>query len=115
MINTLIFSILKFYLPDRTRYMNTRVSTKSSILFEALEKVLDKKVNKARIKLMSFLITALYQVKTVKFETLANAFDHSASKESSLRRIQQFIAKFDLDYDLIARIIFTLLPNKPPY
>lgn len=95
--------------------MNTKVSTKSSILFEALEKVLDKKFNKARIKLMSFLITALYQVKTVKFETLANAFDHSASKESSLRRIQRFMAKFDLDYDLIARIIFTLLPNKPPY
>jgi len=95
--------------------MNTRVNTKSSILFEALDKVFDKKINKARVKLISLFIIALNQVRTVNFEKLAIAFDHDAKKDSSLRRIQRFIAGFDLQYDLIARLVFNLLPAKPPY
>ncbi len=95
--------------------MNTRVDTKSSILFEALDNVFDKKINKARVKLISLFIIALNQVRTVNFEKLAIAFDHNAKKDSSLRRIQRFIAGFDLQYDLIARLVFNLLPAKPPY
>ncbi|MEN6456623.1 MAG: hypothetical protein ABFD10_20395 [Prolixibacteraceae bacterium] len=34
---------------------------------------------------------------------------------SSLRRIQRFMASFLLDTDLIARLIFRLLPHRPPY
>jgi len=87
--------------------MNTRVNTKSSILFEALDKVFDKDINKARVKLIAMFIIALNQVRTVNFERLAIAFDHSAKKDSC--RIQRFIANFDLQYDLIARIVFSLL------
>jgi len=95
--------------------MNTRVDSKSSILFEALDSVFDKKINKARVKLISLFIIALNQVRTVNFEKLAIAFNHDAKKDSSLRRIQRFIADFDLQYDLIARLVFNLLPAKPPY
>ena len=115
MLKALIFSILKFYLPDRTRYMNTRAETKSSILFAALDAVLGRNINKARLKLMSLFIIALNQVRTVSFEKLAIAFDNDAKTDSSLRRIQRFIAGFDLQYDLIARFIFSLLPADPPY
>jgi len=104
-----------FYLRDRTRYMNTRDETKSSILFEALNKVFDKKINKARVKLISLFIIALNQVRTVSFEKLAIAFDTSVKADSSLRRIQRFIASFDLQYDLIAMLVFQLLPIDPPY
>lgn len=104
-----------FYLPDRTRYMNTRDESKSSILFEALDAVLGGNINKARLKLIALFIIALNQVRTVRFENLAIAFDHSAKKESSLRRIQRFMADFDLQFDLIAKLVFTLLPIEPPY
>ena len=95
--------------------MNTREESTSSILYEALDAVLGKNINKARLKLMAFFIIALNQVRTVRFENLAIAFNHSSKKDSSLRRIQRFMAKFDLDLDLIAKLIFALLPNKPPY
>jgi len=104
-----------FYLRDRTRYMNTRDETKSSILFEALDTVLGKNINKYRLKLIALFIIALNQVRTVRFENLAIAFDHSAKTDSSLRRIQRFMAKYDLQFDLIAKLVFALLPIKPPY
>ena len=94
--------------------MNTRVETKSSILFEALDEVFDKNINKARVKLIALFIIALNQVRTVNFERLAIAFDHNAKKDSSLRRIQRFIADFDLKYDLIAKLVFSLLPAEAP-
>lgn len=95
--------------------MNIKAETKSSVLFKALDKVFNKKINKARVKLIALFIIALNQVRTVGFEKLAIAFDHSAKKDSSLRRIQRFIAGFDLQYDLIAKLVFTLLPTEPPY
>ena len=52
-----------FYLPDRTRYMNTREESKSSILFEALDLVLGENVNRARLKLIALFIIALNQVR----------------------------------------------------
>ena len=95
--------------------MNTRDETKSSILFEALDTVLGENINKSRLKLIALFIIALNQVRTVRFENLAIAFDHSAKKDSSLRRIQRFMAKYDLQFDLIAKLVFALLPIKPPY
>ena len=57
-------------------------------------------------------VTALCKVQTVGFEKLANAFDSEAQAASSLRRIQRFIARYVLDSDLVAKLIFSLLPNK---
>jgi hypothetical protein len=54
----------------------------------------------------------LCKVQTVGFEKLANAFDSKALPESSLRRIQRFIANFVLESDLVAKLIFGLLPQK---
>jgi hypothetical protein len=55
---------------------------------------------------------ALCKVQSVSFEKLANAFDTTSRMESSLRRIQRFIASSDLNPDFIVRLIFCLLPNK---
>lgn len=62
--------------------------------------------------MISLFILALCKVQTVSFHKLAIAFDTESKSDSSLRRIQRFISGFELCNDLIARIIFSLLPEK---
>ncbi len=88
------------------------VESKNKEFISILNTQFNGKLNLARIKLMSMFICALCKVQTVGFEKLANAFDSKAKSCSSLRRIQRFIADFTLDSDLIARLIFSLLPEK---
>lgn len=90
----------------------TNASAKSRELNSVLSSHFKGKINLARIKLMSHFIIALCKVQTVTFEKLANAFESSAGSKSSLRRIQRFIADYTLDADIIARLIFGLLPKK---
>ena len=72
-------------------------------------------MNLARIKFFGLFISALCEAQTVCFEKLACGFDSNVNTESSLRRIQRFIAEYPLDSDLVARFIFALLPHEPPY
>jgi hypothetical protein len=90
----------------------TNASNKSNELISVLAPHFEGKINMARIKLMSHFIMALCKVQTVTFEKLANAFESSADSKSSLRRIQRFIADYTLDSDLIARLVFGLLPKQ---
>lgn len=93
----------------------TRAESKISILDDTLKEIIGNKVNKARIKFIGLFIMALSKVQTVSFERLAVAFDHPAQHSSSLRRIQRFFASYVLDADLVAKLIFSLLPHEPPY
>jgi hypothetical protein len=72
-------------------------------------------MNLARIKLFGMFICALCKVQSVGFEKLSTAFETDSKSDSSLRRIQRFMADYRLDTDLIARLIFRLLPHKPPF
>ena len=90
----------------------TNVVTKNSELSSILNTHFKGKLNLARVKLISHFIIALCKVQTVTFEKLANAFDSKSDASSSLRRIQRFIASYSLDSDLIARLIFNLLPEQ---
>jgi len=72
-------------------------------------------MNSARIKFLGMFICALCKVQTVCFEKLATAFETRAKSGSSLRRIQRFMSDYVLDTDLIACLIFKMLPHKPPY
>ncbi|NDV97633.1 IS4 family transposase [Dysgonomonas sp. 521] len=92
--------------------MQTKVSDKSSELTAVLYSHLGGKINLARIKLISHFVKALCIVQTVTFEKLANAFNTEAKPESSLRRLQRFIASFEFNPNLIAMLIFNLLPQK---
>ena len=69
-------------------------------------------MNLARIKLMAYLLHALCVVQTVSLHKLAAAMPTSVDKDSNLRRLQRFFAKYALDLDMIARMIFSLLPVK---
>ena len=92
--------------------MKTNVRPKHSDLVTILRSHFDKDVHLARIKLIAYVIIALCKVQTVSFEKLALAFDSVAKSESSLRRIQRFMAKAALHSDLVAKLIFSLLPEK---
>ena len=91
---------------------NINVSSKSNTLVSVLKVHFKGELNLARIKFISLFVIALTKVRTVSFENLARAFDTKAEESSSLRRIQRFIAGYALDADLIAKLIFSLLPNK---
>jgi hypothetical protein len=54
-------------------------------------------------------------VQSVCFEKLALGFDSDAQTSSSLRRIQRFIAKFELDNALISQFVFSLIPKQENY
>ena len=91
---------------------NINVSSKSNTLVSVLKVHFKGELNLARIKFISLFVIALTKVRTVSFENLSRAFDTKAEESSSLRRIQRFIAGYALDSDLIAKLIFSLLPNK---
>ena len=95
--------------------MDIRAENKNTILFSTLSQIFGDKMNLARIKFFGLFICALCKVQTVCFEKLAASFDSKVKVDSSLRRIQRFMAEYLLDTDLIARFVFALLPHKPPY
>ncbi len=61
---------------------------------------------------MALLLHALCVVQTVSLHKLADAMPTAVDKDSNLRRLQRFFAKYVLDLDIMARMIFSLLPVK---
>jgi len=94
-----------------SRYTNTRTESKNNILFATLSSTFGDNMNLARIKFFGLFICALCKVQTVCFEKVATAFDSDAMVDSSLRRIQRFMAEYMLDTRLIARFVFSLLTD----
>jgi hypothetical protein len=94
---------------------NPKVECKSTELIAILSENLAGNMNLARIKFFGLIICALIKVQNVCFEKLATAFETEAKATSALRRIQRFMADYMLDTDIIARLIFKILPHKPPY
>ena len=91
---------------------NTSVNRKDRDLVSSLNNHFKGKLNLARIKFISLIVISLVKVRTVNFESLARGFDIKAEDSSSLRRIQRFISSYTLDSDIIAKLIFSLLPYK---
>jgi len=93
--------------------MATKVDGKYSELISLSQSQLGW--HKARIKFFVMFITALCKLQTVCFSQLAQGFEGKAEVGSNLRRIQRFFAGFAVDNIVIAKLIFSLLPHKPPY
>jgi hypothetical protein len=55
------------------------------------------------------------KLQTLSFVKLSQGFKGAVTLESKHRKIQHFFAGFVVDNHLIARIVFSLLPEKPPY
>ena len=93
--------------------MTTRRKNKNSELVDLLRKNFDWQL--ARIKFFEKIICALIRVQTVCYSRLAEGYEGDILFESKLRKIQRFFADFDVSFDLIAKFVFSLLPDKPPY
>ena len=98
-----------------TKNLKTNTECKSTELISILSQNFSGRMNLARIKFLGLFICALCKVQKVCYAKLATAFESGAKTESSLRRIQRFMAQYALDADLIARLIFKILPHQPPY
>jgi len=91
---------------------NTSPECKDTTLISVLQGHLQGEINLARVKLISLFITALCKVKSISYDKIASAFDTDASKNSSYRRIQRFMAEFDFSMKIVSTLIFNLLPEK---
>jgi len=98
-----------------TKNLKIKTEYKSSEITSIVTRHFSGRMNLARIKFFGLFLCALCKVQTVSFEKLASAFECDALRESTLRRIQRFMADYVLESDLIARLIFNLLPHQPPY
>ncbi|WGQ12751.1 hypothetical protein [Sphingobacterium faecium] len=92
--------------------MNTSLSDKDTGLLTALKAHFSGEMIGARIKLICLFINALCKVKTINYDRLASGFEVNAKKNSFYRRIQRFMAEFELPMKTISRLIFRLLPEK---
>ena len=93
--------------------MKFKASNKSNELIDIFQPRLGW--NKSRVKFFVSFIYALCKVQSVGFNKLAQGFEGKAKVESNMRRIQRFFANFIVDTNLIAKLIYSLLPEKPPY
>lgn len=64
--------------------------------------------HKSRIDFFARIILALFVCRTVSLSELAIAMDSKANSDSRNRRIRRFLANFIIDYDAIAKWLFSL-------
>ena len=92
---------------------NSKDLVKVNQILPIMQEYFGNSMNLARIKLMAYMLHALCVVQAVSLHKLASAMPTSVERDSNLRRIQRFIANYALNLDLVARMIFSLLPVKP--
>ena len=69
-------------------------------------------MNLVRIKLFAFVLHAFCVVQTVSLHKIASVMPTSVERDSNMRRLQRFLAGYVLNLDLIAKVIFALMPVK---
>ncbi|MCW3808131.1 IS4 family transposase [Plebeiibacterium marinum] len=94
-------------------HTNTKVDSKNTQLFELFKATTNW--HKARIKCLLIIINSMIKFQTVSYVKLAQGFSSSVEHESSLRRVQRFFAEFSFDPLIFTRLIYSLLPDEPPY
>lgn len=71
--------------------------------------------HRARLKCMARFIVALLQRTTTDLGALAVALKGSVQTASNHRRIQRFLAEYDIDFAMLGRFVAHLVPESPPY
>lgn len=93
----------------------TKDPRKDKNLSTILQEQLGANINLARIKFIALLLEALCRMQSVSMPKLALAFGGDRTPASSQRRIERFIASYELPINIIAKLIVSLLPTKPPF
>jgi Transposase DDE domain len=69
-------------------------------------------VQKSHLDFMSLFILALMAAKSVQYQAIAAEMEGEALEASKMRRIQHFMAEFDLDYTCVAYFMLMLLSRQ---
>ncbi|MDR2145443.1 MAG: IS4 family transposase [Tannerella sp.] len=91
---------------------NINSEYKSTQLLAVFQAFFKDELHLARIHLICLFISSLCKVKSVNFSKLSAGFDTASKSSSNYRRIQRFIATVEFPVKLVAKLIFSLLPNK---
>lgn len=91
---------------------NSSTSVKDIELLPLFKAHFRGNLNLARIRLICLFINALCKIKSVNFVKLSAGFATSVDASSNYRRIQRFMALADLSPRWVAKLIFSLLPEK---
>ena len=70
--------------------------------------------NKARLKVLTRLILALLQVRSVNLARLAAALSGTATFDSRYKQLQRFVRHFELPFDELTRLLVRLIQVTPP-
>lgn len=81
---------------------------KSTALQAVLQNYFDW--HKARLSFCASFVVALVKVQTVNLTEVALALNPQVKAASNYRRIQRFLAGFELDFAVVARLKLALLP-----
>ena len=68
------------------------------------------KWDRRRIKFLAAFIITLIKVKTVNLVEIAIGLNPKTTKDSNYRRIQRFLAKYEVELDCISKMVVSLLP-----
>lgn len=86
---------------------------KISRIFQKVDTLMPvKPINLARQKFMVLFVEGLIKGRSVQFVEVANHMSTQAKTASNLRRIQDFMANYWLDYEQIALLLCCFLPTK---
>lgn len=91
---------------------NTSLSHEHKQLLTIFKTHFSEHLNLARVRLACYFIMALCKVKSVNYSKLSTGFDGLANTSSHYRRIQRFMAEVNFPMELVAKLIFSMLPNK---
>lgn len=71
--------------------------------------------NKARLNMLSYLISSLLKVRSVNFNRLATGYHNGAQLSSKIRRIQRFFSEFEFQESVYCQLIIKMLPISGKY
>jgi hypothetical protein len=73
------------------------------------------KWNKSRIDCFAKMLLSLFSVRTVNLSEIAVSFASNTAVESRYKRLQRFFRYFKIDYDMLAKWVFSLFVNKEKF
>lgn len=90
-----------------------KLSEKIGKIFQKIDTLMPfKPINLARKKFMLLFVEGLIKGRSVQFVEVANHMSTQAQTASNVRRIQDFMANYALDYQQIALLLCCFLPAK---
>ena len=90
---------------------NTKVVDFFEQAAEKIEILSDKRVNKSRVDFMKCVTAGMILGRSVQFCEIADKMNDAVEVRSNERRIQHFIAEYDLDMEWVMLLLLLMLPK----